>query len=87
MATDPTNFGSTTPQRLPSGPVAPRRLDQREAPMAGRKGGRRRIALPFLDPFDLDAAMERLEKLLLADRFDGPRDDIPARGYYLNILV
>lgn len=56
--------------------------------MAGRRAPRRRLALPFLDPFDLDAAMERLEQLLLSDRFDGgPREDAPSRGFYLNILV
>lgn len=56
--------------------------------MAGRKVPRRRLSLPFLDPFDLEGAMERLEELLLADRFgDGPREDAPPRGFYLNILV
>lgn len=88
MAMDPTRLGDSASHRLPSGPVGPRRAERREAPMAGRKAPRRRLGLPFLDPFDLDGAMERLEELLLADRFgDGPREDAPPRGFYLNILV
>lgn len=40
---------------------------------------------PFLDPTDIEAAIDRLVRLLASD-IDGPRDDAP-RGYYLNILV
>jgi hypothetical protein len=39
----------------------------------------------FVDPHDIEAAIERLTRLLAADT-DGPRMDVPP-GFYLNILV
>jgi hypothetical protein len=39
----------------------------------------------FVDPHDIEAAIERLTQLLAADT-DGPRMDVPP-GFYLNILV
>lgn len=45
----------------------------------------RRRRLPNIDPFDLEAAIARLGKLLALDK-DGPQQLVP-RGYYLNILV
>lgn len=39
------------------------------------------------DPFDLDAAFARLRTLLAFDGNDGPREGIPRRGFYLNILT
>lgn len=50
------------------------------APVA--RTGRRRY---FVDPNDIEAAIERLSQLLAADT-DGPRMDVPP-GFYLNILV
>lgn len=82
MVIDPTRIG-TTPDRA----AAPRGGGPREAPRAGEQPRRRRMGLPALDPFDLDAAFARLEKLLTLDRWDGPRADASARGFYLNILV
>jgi hypothetical protein len=88
MALDPSRLGNSTRPGLPAGPGGVRRPETREAPMAGRRQQRRRLAPAFLDPFDLDGAFERLEQLLVGDRFTGgPREDAPARGFYLNILV
>jgi len=39
----------------------------------------------YIDPHDIEAAIERLTQLLAADT-DGPRMDVPS-GFYLNILV
>jgi hypothetical protein len=39
----------------------------------------------FVDPHDIEAAIERLTRLLAADT-DGPRMDVPP-GFYLNIFV
>jgi len=36
---------------------------------------------------DVDRAAQRLDQLLSRDGADGPRKDVPARGFYLNIVV
>lgn len=36
---------------------------------------------------DVDRATQRLDVLLLRDGENGPRNDVPARGFYLNIVV
>lgn len=64
-------------------PLGPRDRARRQG-----VGGSPRESLlrrPFLDPTDIEAAINRLARLLASD-IDGPRDDAP-RGYYLNILV
>jgi len=40
-----------------------------------------------LNPFDLASAFQRLQQLLTNDNSGEPRSDVPARGFYLNILV
>jgi hypothetical protein len=40
-----------------------------------------------LDPYDVLSAVARLVELLANDFEHGIPDDIPNRGYYLNILV
>ena len=39
----------------------------------------------FVDPNDIESAIDRLSQLLAADR-GGPRKDVPP-GFYLNIIV
>jgi hypothetical protein len=36
---------------------------------------------------EVDRAAQRLDDLLLRDGENGPREDVPARGFYLNIVV
>ncbi len=39
------------------------------------------------DPLNFDYAIERLRALLEQDGDNGPRQDVPQQGYYLNILI
>lgn len=39
------------------------------------------------NPSDVEAAAKRLDVLLDKDAGTGPRQDVPRRGYYLNLLV
>ena len=39
------------------------------------------------DPYDLRTAFDRLKRLLWLDGTSGPRQGIPDRGFYLNVLV
>lgn len=39
------------------------------------------------NPTDVEAAAKRLDVLLDKDAGSGPRQDVPRRGYYLNLLV
>lgn len=48
---------------------------------------RRPPSRPGRDPYDLRTAFERLKRLLRLDGNAGPQQDIPNRGYYLNVLV
>ena len=63
------------------GPARPREQGPRSA-AALRPPPVRRF---FVDPHDIEAAIERLTQLLAADT-DGPRMDVPP-GFSLNILV
>ena len=62
---------------------ATRPREQGIRPVMGQARARSRRL--FIDPHDIEAAIDRLTKLLAADT-DGPRDDVPP-GFYLNILV
>ena len=44
-------------------------------------------AAPSGNPADVEAASKRLDALLERDAGAGPRQDVPRRGFYLNILV
>ena len=48
---------------------------------------RQRQGRPGRDPFDLQTAFDRLKRLLHLDGNAGPKQGIPSRGYYLNVLV
>ena len=65
----------------PVGPAHPREQGPRSA-AAMRPPPVRRF---FVEPHDIEAAIERLTQLLAADT-DGPRMDTPP-GFYLNILI
>lgn len=80
MAFGDTRIGARGDSRIPAMPGRPQTgpRDGRRAAASGRSGR---------DPYDLATAFERLKRLLLGDAGDGPREDAPARGYYLNILV
>lgn len=39
------------------------------------------------NPSDVEAAAKRLDVLLDKDAGTGPRQDVPRRGFYLNLLV
>lgn len=66
---------------VPVGQTRPRE----RSPQGGWPPGGTAIRRFFMDPNDLEAAIERLTQLLAADE-DGPRMDVPP-GFYLNILV
>lgn len=84
---DPTNL--PIGPRVPAGAGAPARgaggFGARVA--ASADGGAGRAAAPGRDPFDLDGAMTRLKTLLAFDGPNGPRENAPRRGFYLNILA
>jgi hypothetical protein len=63
------------------GPARPREQGSRST-AAMRPPPVRRF---YIDPHDIEAAIERLTQLLAADT-DGSRMDVPS-GFYLNILV
>ena len=63
------------------GRARPREQSVRTIIVPPRAGGHRY----FVDPNDIEAAIDRLTQLLAAD-IDGPRTNVPP-GYYLNILV
>jgi len=63
------------------GQARPREHSVRPIIVPQRSGGHRY----FVDPNDVEAAIDRLTQLLAAD-IDGPRTDV-SPGYYLNILV
>ncbi len=65
----------------PIGPTRPRERSRRGDTLLGAQVGRRY----FVDPNDIEAAIDRLTQLLAADT-NGPRMDVPP-GFYLNILV
>ncbi len=80
-----TSEGSHIPSAA-TGPVPVGQTRPRErSPQGGRPPGGTAIRRFFMDPNDLEAAIERLTQLLAADE-DGPRMDVPP-GFYLNILV
>ena len=56
-----------------------RRSSSPKAARSPASGGR--------DPLDIGAAVDRLRALIAFDAGNGPRQGIPQRGYYLNILV
>ncbi len=78
MARIPTDTIGRTPARLPG---TPGRAASPSAP-SGRSSRR-----SGSDPFDLESAIDRLRTLLAFDAAHGPRDGIPRRGFYLNVLV
>ena len=63
------------------GQARPREQSARPITVPLRAGGYRY----FVDPNDIEAAIDRLTQLLAAD-IDGPPTNVPP-GYYLNILV
>jgi len=65
----------------PVGQTRPRERSPRGETSLGTQVARRY----FVDPNDIEAAIDRLSQLLAADT-DGPRMDVPP-GFYLNILV
>ena len=65
-------------------PSADRRRGGALTPLAPDGGSPKKVVRH--DPFDLHTAVYRLS--LLLDRDDGaPPENVPRRGYYLNILV
>ncbi|MEQ8601763.1 MAG: hypothetical protein RIB45_00490 [Marivibrio sp.] len=81
------------PNVFPAGPRGPdswppavaRRPDPGTAPRAEAQAGGARA--PGRDPFDVQGAMTRLKTLLAFDGPNGPRAQVPSRGFYLNILT
>lgn len=81
MADSP-RIESRIPGQLPASVNRPNQLPgNREGASSGNP--EKRIKR---NPFDITAAMDRLAKLLARDG-DQPRSDVPAKGYYLNIVV
>ena len=74
-------FRQPEPPSRQIGQARPREQSARPITVPLRAGGYRY----FVDPNDIEAAIDRLTQLLAAD-IDGPRTDVPP-GYYLNILV
>ncbi len=83
---------------LPTGPSRPDarpagRIDRRPQPGAAdqapgapaERGAESRAGRR--DPFDLETAFARLKTLLAFDGVNGPRSNVPRRGFYLNILT
>lgn len=68
------------PARIGRGPAAGGQADARADAGGGRATGGR-------NPFDVEGAMARLKTLLAFDGPNGPRGNVPARGFYLNILT
>lgn len=81
------------PSLFPTGPRGPAGPDGRPArvgrgpasPPRNEAGGER--AAGGRNPFDVEGAMARLKTLLAFDGPNGPRSNVPARGFYLNILT
>lgn len=59
----------------------------RDEALNGRDVSKKHTRRRRLDPYDVMAAVSRLLELLDSDFKNGIPDDIPSRGYYLNILV
>ena len=79
--TDPTGF-----PLAPRGPGASGRGPE-DVRLRGAGRPRATAAAPGRDPFDLESALNRLKTLLAFDGPNGPRDGVPPRGFYLNILA
>lgn len=87
----PSGSGRLEPRARPAaGRIAPGPTPTRPPPADGedRGPGARgaRGTSARRDPFDIDGAMARLKTLLAFDGGRGPRDGVPRRGFYLNIL-
>lgn len=84
MADDPRLIGFDLPRPAPPAGRRSSRFDDARrlagAEQAARDPGPR-------NPFDLTTAFGRLKRLLALEGQSGPRQDVPDRGYYLNILV
>ena len=65
----------------------PRSNLNRPSPPLGFTKTQRQKLQSKRDPFNLARAFYRLKLLLEKDNDATPRDDIPSRGFYLNILV
>jgi len=81
------------PSVFPPGPRGPesrspavgRRPDPGTSPRPEAQAGGARSR--GRDPFDVEGAMTRLKTLLAFDGPNGPRAQVPSRGFYLNILT
>ncbi len=79
----------------PAGPtgqipgVAPARQQpqRQETPQQTRTPNQVPATAAAENPTDVDAAAKRLDVLLDKDAGSGPRQDVPRRGFYLNLLV
>ena len=75
--------------RIPPAGVGPGAVGQTQprsqGPRPSAPPARAAVRRYFVDPNDIEAAIDRLTQLLAADT-DGPRMDVPP-GFYLNILV
>lgn len=79
---DPTRIGTVRPKAL--APIGDRKRASSSRGGGDQGGGQRKVVRH--DPFDLQTAFYRLA--LLLERDDGaPPENVPRRGYYLNVLV
>lgn len=79
----PNRIGSVRPRAL--APIGDRKRASSSRPEESSGDGSQRRVVRH-DPFDLHTAVYRLS--LLLDRDDGaPPENVPRRGYYLNVLV
>jgi|GEM_PF-6256146 hypothetical protein len=83
--------GPSRPEQRAGGAITPRpasapsRAEQERALLERNTPQRRESGAPR-NPFDLETAFARLKTLLAFDGPNGPRNNVPRRGFYLNIL-
>jgi hypothetical protein len=64
-----------------------RQQPQRQEPPPQARTPNQVPAMSAENPTDVEAAAKRLDVLLDKDAGSGPRQDVPRRGFYLNLLV
>lgn len=86
MAIGNDGIGGSGDRRVGGGSLdRPRGVTSPATPSLG--GPRQQRGRTGRDPYDLQTAFSRLKRLLRLDGSAGPKQGIPNRGYYLNVLV